>query len=121
MIDSGISPEGPTLQTLPETTGRFVIVFADDADPASVLQDAGVQGAVSSAHSSPPSKDRDACSRSRVWRPVPTVRQAGGRSRAPTRPVLSDFAAPGRTPFASTACDSISGSWSTSSRFAARI
>lgn len=54
MIDSGassqlgISPEGPTLPTPPETTGRFIIVFAEDADPASVLEEAGLTDVVSS-------------------------------------------------------------------------
>ena len=54
MIDSGpgsqvaISPEGPTLSTPPETTGRFIIVFAEGADPASVLQEAGLDNVVSS-------------------------------------------------------------------------
>jgi subtilisin family serine protease len=54
MIDSGpsaqlgLSPEGPTLPTPPETTGRFIIVFAEDADPASILQEAGLTDVVSS-------------------------------------------------------------------------
>ena len=54
MIDSGpssrlaISSDGPTMQTPPETTGRFIIVFADEADPASVLKDAGLTNVVSS-------------------------------------------------------------------------
>ncbi|MFE5672607.1 S8 family serine peptidase [Agromyces sp. NPDC056523] len=54
MIESGpgsqvaMSPEGPTLSTPPETTGRFIIVFADDVDPASVLQEAGLDDVVSS-------------------------------------------------------------------------
>lgn len=54
MIESGpssplaTSAEGPTLQTPPETTGRFVIVFAEDADPASILEEAGLTDVVSS-------------------------------------------------------------------------
>jgi len=54
MIDTGpssqlgISPEGPMLQTPPETTGRFIIVFAEDTDPASVLAEAGLTEVVSS-------------------------------------------------------------------------
>ncbi|GGI44016.1 subtilisin family serine protease [Agromyces flavus] len=54
MIESGpgsqvaITPEGPTLSTPPETTGRFIIVFAEGADPASVLQEAGLDDVVSS-------------------------------------------------------------------------
>lgn len=54
MIESGPSsqvgttPEGPTLTTPPETTGRFIIVFAEDADPASILEEAGLTDVVSS-------------------------------------------------------------------------
>ncbi len=55
MIESGpsspvvTSAEGvPTLSTPPETTGRYIIVFADDVDPASVLQEAGLDDVTSS-------------------------------------------------------------------------
>jgi len=49
MIESGpssqlvSSPEGPILQTPPETTGRFIIVFAEGVDsPRSILEEAGM-------------------------------------------------------------------------------
>lgn len=55
MIDSGptsqivSTPEGPILQAPPETTGRFIIVFAENAEaPASILADAGMSDVVSS-------------------------------------------------------------------------
>lgn len=45
MIESGSTPlvrgpEGGTLLTPPETTGRFIVVFAEGAAPASILRDA---------------------------------------------------------------------------------
>lgn len=55
MIESGSTPLAPgpggaTLQTPPETTGRFIVVFAEGADdPAGILQDsAGMSGVTTS-------------------------------------------------------------------------
>lgn len=55
MIESGSTPlvpgpEGDTLLTPPETTGRFIVVFAEDTDaPASILRDAAGMTEVATA------------------------------------------------------------------------
>jgi len=57
MIESGPSPEivftteGPSLITPPETTGRFIVVFAEGADPpAAVLEQTAGLGDVAHSH-----------------------------------------------------------------------
>ena len=55
MIESGSTPlvpgpEGDTLLTPPETTGRFIVVFAEGTDgPASILRDAAGMTEVATA------------------------------------------------------------------------